>query len=127
MVKTHYERLESVFLNKVVQGPGAVFTAREWNETVVVCPTPIRIDECVELDLLGWPVELSLFQFLLSANIADPRVVKGDGFVGLWQETTLASLHCAQVDLRKSLSNSVVDYLYRWRAGSPRANDGALI
>ena len=98
----------------------------ENEQTVVVCSTPIRIDECVELDFLGWPVELSCFP-LLSTNIADPRLVKGDGFVGLWQETTFASLHFAQVDLRKSPSNSVVDYLYRWKAESPRANDGALI
>ncbi|MDC3001486.1 hypothetical protein OA174_02690, partial [Actinomycetota bacterium] len=67
---------------------------------VVVCCTPICIDECVEFNFLGRPIELSLLQFLLSANIADARLVKGDGFVGLWQETTFASLHFAQVDLR---------------------------
>jgi hypothetical protein len=93
MVKAHHKRFDAVLLDQVVERPGAVFAAAEWDDAVVVALAAVLLNQRIEGFFVRSPVDLRVFDFVLAANVANAMFIKRNGLVGFGESTTRATLH----------------------------------
>ena len=92
MVKPHDQRLQSIFLDEVIERPRAVLAAAERHEAVIVALAPILLDQRIEFGLLRRPIN-SAFDLLLRTDVAGALGIEGDGFVRFRESAGVAAFH----------------------------------
>ena len=92
MIKPHDQRFQPVFLDQVIERPGAVLASAEGHQAVVIVLAAMRFNQLAEILLPGIPVNLGLFVVMILADVADARLVEDNGLMSLGQNTSRTAL-----------------------------------
>ena len=85
------QRLQTIFLNKMVKRESRILAARKRYEAIVVILTTMLCNQALKHVFPTTPIDRLLLEFELTTDVANAIFIKLDGLICFWQTTFEAS------------------------------------